>query len=275
MNTATGTNSWIFDITAQEFEARVVNSDVPVLIDFWAPWCGPCQQIAPMLDNLTERYAGKLLVAKVNVDEEQALAGAFGVRSIPMLVLFHGGQPVEQIIGLQPEQELVRLIEPYVSSDEPVAPVADNAALSDGDHEAAHQQLMEALAQDPENATIKIDLARTELALGQFESALTRLGELPDEEDRSEPVSKLRAEIALRRDAASDGEVPEAIQEALRTALDDDHASAIDELLALFSAGTKDERPEIRQHLFHLFDYLGSGDERVQQGRRKLTSLIY
>ena len=275
MNTATGTNSWIFDITAQEFEARVVNSDVPVLIDFWAPWCGPCQQIAPMLDNLTERYAGKLLVAKVNVDEEQALAGAFGVRSIPMLVLFHGGQPVEQIIGLQPEQELVRLIEPYVSSDEPVAPVADNAALSDGDHEAAHQQLMEALAQDPENATIKIDLARTELALGQFESALTRLGELPDEEDRSEPVSKLRAEIALRRDAASDGEVPEAIQEALRTALDDDHASAIDELLALFSAGTKDERPEIRQHLFHLFDYLGSGDERGQQGRRKLTSLIY
>lgn len=246
------TNPWVFDVTAQDFEARVVNAQVPVLIDFWAPWCGPCQQIAPMLESLTARYQGKFVVAKVNVDEEQALAGAFGVRSIPMLVLFHAGQPVEQIIGLQPEQELVRVIEPYLSAAEPEAPEANNEALLAGDHETAHQQLLEALAQDPDNASLKIDLARTELALRHFDAAFDRLGDLPDEQDRSPEVGALRAEIAINRDAADGSDTPESIRNALQLAVSGDPGSSIDTLLALFGAGSTDERPVIRQHLFNV-----------------------
>ena len=100
--------------TDQNFEAEVLNSDVPVLVDFWATWCGPCKAVAPVLDEIAGEYSGKLKVAKVDVDQNPAVAGRYGIRSIPSLFLFKNGQVVEQIVGALPKTVIVKKIEGHL-----------------------------------------------------------------------------------------------------------------------------------------------------------------
>ncbi|HYF90965.1 MAG TPA: thioredoxin [Symbiobacteriaceae bacterium] len=98
-------------ITDETFEAEVLKADVPVLVDFWAPWCGPCKMIAPVLEEIAQANIGKLKVAKLNVDENQRYAGQFGVMSIPTMILFHGGAAVGQLVGFRPKADLQRILD--------------------------------------------------------------------------------------------------------------------------------------------------------------------
>lgn len=102
-------------VTAQNFDDEVLRSDVPVLVDFWAEWCGPCKMIAPHLDAIAAEFAGTLKVCKVNIDDEGSIAGKYGIMSIPTLLIFKGGQMVTQIVGAMPKQQLVDKIRPYIS----------------------------------------------------------------------------------------------------------------------------------------------------------------
>ncbi len=273
LNTET-TENWVFDATAENFESMVVNAEVPVLVDFWAPWCGPCQQITPMLNSLADRYQGRFKVAKVNVDEENALAGAFGVRSIPMLVLFHQKQAVEQIVGLQPEQALVQLIDKYVApADDDLRQATQDAVLS-GDDASAREKLLEALEANPENGAIKVDLARAEMALGKYSDALNRLSDLPSEIEASADVQTLKAELGLLNEASrmesSDSPLAKALAEAARK----DYAIAINALLDIVRNKDADDSGAAKANLFRIFDLLGSADDRVQTGRRALANLL-
>jgi thioredoxin 1 len=101
-------------VTDATFEEKVVNSDTPVLVDFWATWCGPCKMIAPVLDELAQEMEGKLLIGKLDVDENQSTAMAFGVMSIPTLMLFKNGEPVATMVGFQQKQQLVNKIKPHI-----------------------------------------------------------------------------------------------------------------------------------------------------------------
>ncbi len=99
------------EITADNFESEALQADVPVVVDFWAPWCGPCRMIAPILESLAEKYSGKIKLGKVNLDEHPQLAAQYGIRSIPAVFIFKDGQVVERAIGVQPEQHLAALID--------------------------------------------------------------------------------------------------------------------------------------------------------------------
>ena len=105
----------IIEISDSNFESEVVNSDLPVLIDFWAPWCGPCRAIAPLVEEISSSYAGKIKVGKMNVDENQSTTMKFGIRSIPTLIMFKGGEAVDQIIGAVPKGEIERVVEKTIT----------------------------------------------------------------------------------------------------------------------------------------------------------------
>lgn len=103
------------DVTAQDFDSEVIQSDIPVLVDFWAEWCGPCRMIAPTVDAVAGDYAGKLKVLKLNIDTEASVAAKYGVMSIPTLILFKKGQVVEQVVGAMPKQKLEEKIAPHLT----------------------------------------------------------------------------------------------------------------------------------------------------------------
>ncbi len=288
MQQAAAEQNWVFDVTAQDFDARVVQADVPVVVDFWAEWCGPCRQISPILDSLASQYAGRLHVAKVNVDEEGALAQAFGVRSIPYLVVFSGGQPVEQVVGVQPEAELKRVVDRYVPEAAGGPAEMAREALLAGDPERALPLLEAALAAEPENPGIVADLARCLLSLGRSADAEQVLEAAPQAIAEAPEIEQLRSEIALSRGAdglrdratleASLADAPDdlAVRHELArvTAAAGDYDAALDHYFTIMAADRGFDDDAGRLGLLEVFEVLGTGDGRVRDYRRRMSTLL-
>ena len=169
------------DITHQNFEAELVSASLeqPVLLDIWAPWCGPCKQLGPILEKLETDYAGRFKLGKLNADEEpeiaQQLSQMFGVRSIPFCVLFKGGQPADGFVGALPEDEVRKFLDKHVPSADEQSAADDlleaEELLAEGDSETAIDKLQAALATNPANDTARYEFLRALLQAGRIEDA--------------------------------------------------------------------------------------------------------
>ena len=173
----------MIDITIENFEAEVVAASMttPVLVDFWATWCGPCKTLAPTLEKLDVEYAGRFKLAKVDVDANQQIAGMFGIRSVPTCVLMMGGKPVDGFMGAQTEGQVRQFLDKHLPSEGELAAEAEveqaEALLESGDTQAALQKLADALAADPNNDDARFDYVRLLIATGNYEPAAELLHE--------------------------------------------------------------------------------------------------
>jgi putative thioredoxin len=167
----------MIDVTIANFETEVIAASMhtPVLVDFWATWCAPCKSLGPVLEQLETEYAGRFKLVKINSDDEQQLAAAFGIRSLPTCVLLMGGQPVDGFQGALPAGQVRQFLDKHVPSAEEVEAEAEvdeaEAALAEGDTEAALEKLQAALDTDPDNDTARMDCIKLQVRLGQLAQA--------------------------------------------------------------------------------------------------------
>ena len=171
----------MIDVTIQNFEAEVVaaSMNTPILIDFWAPWCGPCKSLGPVLEQLEEEYQGRFTLVKINSDDEQQLSQAFGVRSIPTCILMMGGKPVDGFTGALPASQVRTFLDKHLPAQNELIAEAEvdeaQALLEAGDTDAAINKLAEALSADPNNNDARFDYIKLLMELGELQEAAATL----------------------------------------------------------------------------------------------------
>jgi putative thioredoxin len=171
----------MIDITTENFETEVIHASlsVPVLVDFWAPWCGPCKSLTPILEKLEAAYEGRFVLAKINSDEQQELAAAFGIRSIPTCVLMMGGKPVDGFMGALPEGKLREFLDKHLPGEDQLQAQADAEEAQDhlasGDIESALERMAQALQADPANDELRYDYIKLLIGSGALDQAAAQL----------------------------------------------------------------------------------------------------
>lgn len=193
-----GGGAWVYDVTEAEFQARVLERslEVPVLLDCWAPWCGPCRSLGPMLERITEAYGGAFELAKINTDEAPNLSAALRIRSIPLVVLFVGGRPVDQFTGALPEGQIRAFLDKHLQpAGDPMDAVRQQAAEASPDD--AEALLIQALAMMPGHPEASADLAERMLARGAEPAEVTALLDRVPEAERGDRDASLRKRITL------------------------------------------------------------------------------
>lgn len=269
----------------------------PIIVDFWAPWCGPCKTLGPQLEEAVRAAKGAVKMVKVNVDEAQMIAGQLQIQSIPTVYAFHKGQPIDGFQGAVPPSEMKAFIDRVVQAAGGEAPgdglaeavEAAEEMLTAGDAADAAQTFAAILGEDPNNAAAYGGMVRAHLAMGELDQAEALLNGAPIEISQSPELEAAHAQLQLARQAADAGPVAElsAVVEAnpddlqarfdLAQALyaNGDAEAAVAQLLELFKRDREWNEGAAKTQLFTIFDALKPNDPVVLNGRRKLSSLIF
>ncbi|HSP00448.1 MAG TPA: thioredoxin [Thioalkalivibrio sp.] len=281
---------YIIDVTQENFAQVVLEGsrEHPVLVDFWAAWCQPCQMLMPVLAKLAEEFGGRFILAKVNSDEQQALASQFGVRSLPTVMIFRNGKPADQFMGVQPESAIRALLGKHLPRASDAQRNAAQDQLEAGDAEGALATLQAALNEDPDNQALKIDIARALMAMGRADEAEETLKTLPMDLHQDEDVQRLEAQVQFARIAArgdelkaleSQVETTEEPQTLHRVAaakiLSEDYETALSLLMKLMQKHRKYGDDAGHKGLLAAFELLGAQHPLVKEYRRKMVSLLY
>ena len=285
----------VMDASLQTFERDVIlaSRSVPVIVDFWAPWCGPCKQLTPLLEKLVRQAKGKVRLVKVNIDENPEIAQQLRIQSVPTVYAFVQGQPVTGFAGAQPESQIKALIEQLtgggLGGDVAGDLEAAKAALDADDAEGAALLYSQVLQEEPENVDALGGLARCLIAQGETEAAREVLDGVPAPLATSAPISGARAALALAAEAGSAGEAAEL--EARLKADPDDHEARLKLATQMFLRGRVEEAfggllhvikadrewndGAARKEMVKLFDALGPTHPQTLKGRRMLSSVLF
>jgi putative thioredoxin len=292
---ALGGGDIVKEATLATFAKDVLEAsrNVPVLVDFWAPWCEPCKQLTPILEKVVKSFGGKVRLVKVNIDQNQALAGQLRIQSIPTVYAFRDGRPLDGFQGAQPESAVrafvERLLGEEAAVDAAAAIAAADQALEAGDLQGAAEIYAAVLQGEPQNAAALAGLARCYLKSGDVARAEQTLELVPPDKRDSAAVASARAALELAKVADKAGDVGRL--KAKVEAEPANHEARIDYAVALAAGGKKSEAAEqllesfrrdrkwneeaARKQLVKLFDAWGPKDPATLEGRRKLSSILF
>ena len=288
----------IKETTTQTFVKDVIEESrrQPVMIDFWAPWCGPCRQLTPILEKAVKNAKGRVKLVKMNIDEHPQIPGQIGIQSIPAVIAFVNGQPADGFMGAVPESQVNAFIEKITkgvpAAGEPnlteILAEAD-AVLAEGDAAAAAQIYAEVLAHDATNIAALAGLAKCYMTSGAVEQAKQTLAMVPESKRNDAAVKAVQAAIDLAEQAQSVGPIAELEQKVAANPLDhqarfdlatalnamNKRAEATEQLLAIVKRDRKWNDDGARKQLVQFFEAWGGTDEATVEGRRRLSTILF
>jgi putative thioredoxin len=292
---ATAPEGLIKETTTQSFMKDVIEESKrqPVLIDFWAPWCGPCKQLTPVLEKVVKAAKGKVKLAKMNIDEHPAIPGQMGIQSIPAVIAFVNGQPADGFMGALPESQVLAFIERLTKGavggeTKDMLKVAD-AALVEGNAAAAAEAYAQVLAEDGANVHALAGLARCYVETGAIDQAKQTLAMVPESKRNEASVAAARAAIEVAEQASLVGPVAELEHKVLNNPLDHQarfdlavalnakgmRLEAVDQLMEIVKRDRKWNEDGARRQLVQFFDAWGPADEATVSGRKRLSSILF
>ncbi|SMH54387.1 thioredoxin family protein [Azospirillum agricola] len=298
---AAGAGDVVKDSSDRAFMADVIEASqsVPVIVDFWAPWCGPCKQLGPVIEKVVRAAKGAVRLVKIDTDQNPMVASQLRIQSIPAVYAFFQGRPVDGFMGAKPESELKAFVDKLVKlaksagvgADDPLeeALLQAKEMLEEGDLQGAVELYSQILHEEPENARAYAGIVRCFIAAEDLEKAKTMLARAPDSIAKDKELAVVRSELELREQAANAGPIPELME---KVAVDpNDHQSRFDLAMALFAAGKReaavDELLQIvrrdrswnddgaRKQLVKFFEAFGPTDPLTVQTRRKLSTILF
>ena len=292
---ATAGGELIKDTTTAAFMKDVIEASrqVPVLVDFWADWCGPCKQLTPVIEKVVRGYGGKVRLVKMNIDQHPTIPGQLGVQKLPTVMAFREGRPIDGFMGVQPESAIKAFIDRLVGDDAAgdlaAALAAGDEAYGTGDLQGAAEIYASLLEENREEPGALAGLARCYLKTGDIARAEQTIGLVPPDKRKAAPVVAVLAAIELARKAEGAGDTAELeakvaanptdhkarIDLAAALAARGQHAAAVDHLLDSFRRDRNWDEQAARKQLVQLFEAWGPKDAATIDGRRRLSSLLF
>ncbi|MFZ0650754.1 MAG: thioredoxin [Pseudolabrys sp.] len=283
------------DTTTQGFMKDVIEESKhqPVLVDFWAPWCGPCKQLTPVLEKAVKAAKGKVKLTKMNIDEHPAIPGQMGIQSIPAVIAFSNGQPVDGFMGALPESQVMAFLERITkgavgAEEKDLLKVADTT-LAEGNAAGAAELYAQILAEDSSNVQALAGLARCYVGTGALDQAKQTLALVPEAKRNDAAVAAARAALEVAEQAKSIGPVADLEQKVLANPLD--HQARFDLAVALNANGKREDAVKhlmeivkrdrkwnddgARKQLVQFFEAWGATDPATVEGRKRLSSLLF